>query len=67
MADKWRDARDCENMKKVYKVATRTVMWISSQYTVQAVHYQLWLFVSYVQLLWLYTGIRHPSDVYSYE
>ncbi len=42
-------------MKKVHKVALRSVMRILSA-AHKAARYQLWLSLSYVQPLWLYTG-----------
>ncbi len=51
MVNKWRD------MKKVHKVALNFVRRILIHAAHKAVRYQFWLFVSYVQPLWLYTGI----------
>ncbi len=49
--------RNSKNMKKVHKVALCSVMQILTQSRAQDWRYQLYLFVSYVQPLWLYTGI----------
>ncbi len=52
-------------MKRVHKVALRSLTRIPSLKAVhKAVPYQLWLFVSYVQPLWLYTGI---CRMYTYK
>ncbi len=46
---------------KIWKKYTKShcVLWRESSLsaTHKTAHYQLWLFVSYVQLLWLYIGI----------
>ncbi len=43
MVNKW-DMKNNKNMKKVHKVAMRTVLQTLTQCSAQGSHYQLWLF-----------------------
>ncbi len=58
MVNKWRDLRNSKNMTTVLKIVLHTVMPILTQCSPQGNWLsQVWLFMSYVQPLWLYTSI----------
>ncbi len=57
MVNKCRDVRDSKNMEEVTK-SQRILQCESSLSIACKARHQFWLFVSYVQPLWLYTGIH---------
>ncbi len=57
MGNKWRDVRGNKNMKKVHNVSISSAMQSLLSAACKTEYYQLWLFISYVQPSWLYTGI----------